>query len=324
MAVEVAVRPAGMMKPADSIRKVLSEIKEPALAPGPVHINIMKNEFLTIEREVLIPHIPVKELDYGTALPVVQSLAPLIPGHLYGHELMEKRIPASDQHSLQFFKKVPGKLTDFIHLFRIDLKYGGGAEKIVEPGNPGKYPSYYTNHVYFTSRLIPQMQSAANKEGRDFYPLRVFDSTYTESDQYFHSFAMFEDVKAGEMALEMYKRLGFEGLFPISPKLYRFINYDFFTFSLNIPYPDTTELERAADLYEPLFLMIYSRYREIAALPGHERIEKFHEGRLMLEGGVVAATAEFQEELSRFFARFSIHRDDELSLKGWWRIDRAG
>lgn len=312
-----------IMTPAEKITAMLKSIDTGNLnAAGHTYINIMKNEFIVTGEEFFVPHIPVKELDYGSAVPVVEYLTRYIPEYLLHHELMVNRQPVSDQHSLQFAMKVPGKLIDFLHFFKVNLKYGGGAGRVVSQGGTDRYPSYYTDHVYFKSRLIPQHPGSRTDNGVFFSPLRVFASTYTESDQYFHSFAVFEDIKAGDITREMHERLGYGDIFPISLKLYPFIEYDFFTFALNVLYPERSEIETAAGIFEPLFILIYSRYNDITGLFPQGLLPETFSDSLVSEGGSLSFTDGFLERLRDYFSRFSIFRDDDLALKGWWRIDR--
>jgi hypothetical protein len=230
---------------------------------------------------------------------------------------MPKRVPASEQHSLQFILPLSGTLMDFVHLYKIDLRFGGGSGEFIDRGNSDFYPSYYTDRLYYKSRLIPVKPGTASV----FSPLRIFDSAYAESDQYFHTFAMFEDINYKEITREMHAKMDLRRVFPVSPELFPFVEYDYFTACLNVINPVREELEYALKIFEPLFYYIYGKYRDINEIAPPRRIVEAFPDTLLDEAGALHFVDKFMEILQAYFGRFSAYRDDDLSLRGWWRID---
>ncbi|TAL33912.1 MAG: hypothetical protein EPN93_12825 [Spirochaetes bacterium] len=309
------------MNPLDQIRDMLKAIgPEARNKTGDVFINNIKNEFVLFQGEYEVGHVPVKELDYASAVGIVKGVAEFVPEYLAGHDLMRERKPAAEQHTLQFVKKLPGKFIDFIHIYKLDMKYGGGGGRVLEKGTTDRYPSFVTDRAYFKSELIPVVKS--DKPAEDsFLPVRVFDLTYTESDQAFHTFAMFEDINYRELTRELHVRMDLEDVFPISLKLYPFIVYDYFTSCINVLRPTARELERACAVFEPLFLLVYSKYKSAEELLPAAKRESLFPGLLIPREDELAPTDAFTAQLREYFGRFRTVRDDELSLKGWWRID---
>lgn len=288
-----------------------------------VYINIIKNEFIVFDKKIAIPSIAVKELDYETASEITALAADIIPEFLVTHDLLADRVPPSEQHSIQFVKRLSGRCLDFVHMFKLDLRFGGGAADFIDPGNSNFYPSYYTDRFYYKSRLIPVMKEVGQDGPEGFSAVRLVDSTYTESDQYFHTFAIFEDVNYKEITMEIHGKLGLPGVFPISLGLYPFVEYDYFTACLNVVKPSPGELEKALAVFEPLFLVICGRYRRLDGLVAPGAVTDTFAGILSGEGNAMRFTEEFLPAVKDYFSRFSLYRDDELALKGWWRLDCA-
>ncbi len=307
------------MDPVERIQGILDGINARASNDtGAIHINIIKNEFILLNGRIGIPRLPVKEIDPELAAGVLADIARFIPEYLGGRRFISGPVSAAHQHSLQFARRIEGALVDFVHLFRIDLRYGGGADEIIEKGGTDYYPAYHTDRVYFKSRLVPVLKGEASDA--DFSPVRLVDSTYTDSDQYFHTFAIFDDTSHREATMEIHRRMDMADMFPVSAALYPLVEFDHFTACLNVPDPKPAEIERAARLFEPLFLFIFARYRPLYDRFPREKIETaFPEFIFSTE------CVEFGEDarvgLRRYFGRYSFFRDDALALKGWWRID---
>lgn len=284
-----------------------------------LYLNSIKNEFITFPGRIVIPRISVKQLEYDTALPVVKDLAEFMPEYLQNHRLQTVRRPEAETHSLQLVQKLGGALCDFIHIFKLDLRFGGDSYNIVEKGNTEFYPSYITNRVYYKSRLIPCPREV-NIEKGEFSSIRLMDAQYVESDQYFHTFAVFDDISTRKITKEMLDRLNID-VFNISRELYPFIVYEYFTGCFNVINPTRAEISSALELFEPVFLALYSTYKDITTLAPISDIENTHKDSLEVVNGVPVLRKKFLERMKKYFARFSIVRDDELAVKGWWRID---
>ncbi len=285
-----------------------------------IYINVVMNEFITFNGRIAIPKIPVKELHYDSSVEIIERIMEYIPEFLYSHELLVERMPPSEQHSLQFVKKIRGKVIEFIHLFKIDLRFGGDSSNILERGNSDHYPSYATDRVYYKSRLIPVLSEPAGESIQYFKPMRLLDSTYVGSDQYFHTFAVFEDVNRKSLTREILSRVD-NNIFNISTDLYSFIVYDYFTSCFNVLYPSSDEVQIAVEIYEPIFLSILSRYKSIGELLPLDTIRELFADAITYQEDRISLHDEFLHSLKRYFHRFSILRDDDLALKGWWRID---
>ena len=120
-----------------------------------------------------------------------------------------------------------------------------------------------------------------------------------------------------EVTRDIYNRLNLDVCY-ISPELYTFIVYDYFTSCFNVLYPANNELIRAVDIFEPIFLLIYSRYRNINDLLTLD--DKFQDSIVSVSDDLMPSD-DYIIKLKDYFGRFTIYRDDDFALKGWWRID---
>lgn len=307
-----------IMEPVNIINKLLDNIyKEHKNNTNQIFINSIKNEFIKLNGRLIIPLIQVSELDYETAVSIITDIIEYIPEFLYHHKLLEKRIPASEQHTLQFIKYMNGNLFDYVHLFTIYLKFGGNPDNIIRKGDSNHYPSYYTDRIYYKSRLIPVLKK--QKKSEPFSPVKLKESDYVSGDRHLFTSAIFDDMDKSGMTDNINRTINLD-IFKIPLKLYPFITYDYFTSCLNILNPTEEEIGEAVRIIEPVFLFIFKKFNILDDLSDIDKTNDMYNKYLELDDNNFFS----QENLNRlndYFARFSIYRDDDLSLKGWWRID---
>ncbi|MDY6969731.1 MAG: hypothetical protein SVR08_13885 [Spirochaetota bacterium] len=306
------------MKSVKRIQKLLKGISEDNRNNvDNIYINIAKNEFIFTNESIKIPRIRISKLDYDLSVDIVKKIIKHIPEFLFEHELLEERKPPSEQHSLHLIKEIRGKLLKYIHIFKIDLKFDGNSDTIIEKGDSDHYPSYQTDRIYYKSRLIPVNKIYKDNSIIDFDPIKIFTSNYIESDQYFHTFAIFDSLEHKKITKDLHDKLSLD-VFSVSTELYPFIVYDYFTACFNVPYPSVDELRRAVEYFETIFMLIYSRYNNINDILSED--EKYHNS-LKLKSGILMPQDDCFADLRHYFKRFKIYRNDDLALKGWWRID---
>lgn len=281
---------------------------------GAIYINILKNEFIMLNEEITIPKIPVSKLPYIDAVPIAQTIIPFIPQFLSGHTLLEERQPSHELHSLHFVRLLEGNCINFYHVLRIDFRFGGDSSTIIEPGNNDYYPAYRTNRLYYKSRLVPAFKDSAPP----ITPIKLIQSITTESDQYFHTYAIFDDIDTSHITNELLKTL--PDIFSIPATLYPFIVLDYYTACMNVPNPLPDELNRAIAIFEPLFYIIASRFISLDSVIAIPELEKnfpqffeIHENTLVASSALISFAKEY-------FSRFSLNRDEQCMLKGWWQF----
>ncbi len=279
-----------------------------------IYINILKNEFIMLNEEIIIPKIPVSKLSYNEALPIVQTIIPLIPQFLLRHTLLEDRQPAHELHSLHFVSLLEGRCINFYHVLRLDFKFGGDSSAILEPGNNDFYSSYKTNRLYYKSRLVPTFKDPSPP----ITPIKLIQSITTESDQYFHTYAMFDDIDTSDITNEFIKTL--PNIFSIPSNLYPFVVMDYYTACLNIPNPVSPELNRAVTTFEPLFFIIASRFIPVDSIIALLDLEDNFSELIEIKNHEFVPTPNLIQLSSEYFNRYSLTRDEQCMLKGWWQL----
>ena len=308
------------MKPVKKIQKLLDNIilDNPA-SQREFYINSIHNEFLLFDGKVEIPKISVKELNYKNSIPIIQNLIQYIPDFLKDHILLKEKNPPSEQHYLHFIKRLNGKLINFIHIFKIDFKFGGNPENIIEKGDPDHYPSYYTDRFYYKSRLIPELKSDQTKNNDYFKPIKILDKKKVEADGLFFTSAIFDEMNEKDITMDFCKSIGPKNLNK-SYELFPFIVFDYFTACINVLAPTENEIHKAVNIFEPLFLFLYSKYKNIEELINIDILKKeFSEDLIIINN--ITLKNNFEKKLSNYFDRYILKRNDDLSLKGWWKFE---
>lgn len=281
---------------------------------GNIYINILKNEFIMLDEEIIIPRIPVSKLSYNEALPIVQTIIPIIPQFLLGHTLLEERQPPHELHSLHFIKVLEGSCINFYHVLRLDFKFGGDSSSIIEQGNNDYYPVYRTGRLYYKSRLVPTLKDFSDP----ITSIKLIQSITTESDQYFHTYAIFDDIDTSRQTNEFIQTL--PDIFSIPATLYPFIVMDYYTACMNVPNPVPDELNRAVTIFEPLFFIIASRFLNVDIISPIDVLEASFSGLLEIQDNKFSPTPDLIQLSKEYFKRYSLSRDEQCMLKGWWQL----
>ena len=299
-----------------SVQDILDSIPANALNNvGDIYINTIYNEFIFINGTIEIPKIPVQELNVADSGGILRSIIPFIPEFLVHHKIPLKRIPPADQHFLHFTKVFQGKLINFRHVFKIDLKFSGNPDRIIEKGNSSFYPSYRTDRIYYKSRLIPEETLSDT-----FSPLRLARQKDFVSDENFFTSTLFEDINRSKLSLELCEKLPSE-TFAISPKLYPFLVYDYFTACLNVLLPTEKNIHDAILIFEPLFFFIYTRFKDISELVSTEDIRKNFGDCFEPDTTELVLSEIFIKKLKNYFSSFVLVQDEEMAIKRWRKFE---
>ncbi|MCL2155399.1 MAG: hypothetical protein FWH53_07025 [Leptospirales bacterium] len=274
-------------------------------------------EFFLLKDEIHIPNISVIELDYKTGYTISKYLADILPEYLFKHNLLEDRKPMSEQYSLHFIKTVPGRIIDFIHIMKFNFKFTGGHGRIKNKGDNITFPEYNTDRINYKSRLVPVPKNSDPymMESIKLKSLLEIDSS-TSSSKY--SAVFFDEFSPAEISLDFNVKAG-EGIYSISPKIYPFLFYDYLTLCMNIPDPTADRLERAAEIFEPLFIYLYNLYRGDIHFAEKSEITIF-DRFLDFSDSDIGQKELFKDNLKKYFSCYSIFRDEELMLKGLRKI----
>lgn len=284
-----------------------------------IYLNQIHNEFITFPANLVIPKISVKELDHENTLPIVQNLGKVLPELLINHSIPLTKYPASDQHVIHFIQRITGSLLNFLHILKIDCKFSGDPKNILEKGDSIHYPSFKTNRIYYKSFIIPVSDV---DDQFNFNAIRIIQSQQVDSDQYFHTYALFDDINKQDTIQRFHEFIG-NDLFSISPTLYPFFQFEYFTACLSVLYPIQREIIDSIAFYEPIFIFLYSKYNSIDTLHLEDNTIMHAFGELLtLENNTFLLTDTLKESIRTYCNRYSLFRDDELALKGWWQFQK--
>jgi len=279
-----------------------------------IYLNGLNNEFCKFNSTYFVPNISVSGVNDLDLINLLDDFFKFVPEFLQEHTILENRLPATDINNFQFVKKIPGRVLYFIHLLKFDMKFGGNSLTVVDKGDTDYYPSYNSDRVYYKSRLIPVL------ENRDkIIPIQLKEINVVESDEHFHTFAFFDEVNEKELSKDLFKLLDSD-LFNISPNIYSFFRYDLFTACFNVLYPTENEIVDALELYEPIFIFIYSKYKDVEQICDFKTIEKVFDKELDIIDNEIFLKENFKKKLKKYFDRFYLLLNDELILKGWKKI----
>jgi len=315
-----------MPKTLETISKEIFQINNDEVnKTGKIFLNDLKNEFILLNGLIEIPKIFVGGLTDLQKIELTEIFIQYIPEFLKDHSLMIAPKPFVDNLSIHFAKQIKGKLFNYIHYFKIDLKFGGNPSTIIDKGGTDYYPSYKTDRLYYKSFLIPVENVKIEQDMIiDFESARVFSEIEITSDEQFHTFVLFQDINLNEKNDHILKKLNVS-IFPFSSNIYQFVAYGFFSVVFNVPKPDKSELLRAADIFEPILIKLYSdfnpeKFSEIKNMIINKNDSSLIDDLVFNENSIILSGT-FEEKASFYFSRYSIFRDDALALKRWRRFD---
>lgn len=300
------------------IGKILGSLnKEQVNAVSGIFIDETLREFFCLNSGIIIPAVPVSSIGHDNALEIIRIIADVIPGFLAGHTYMEKRNPASEEHSVHFVSSVEGRIIDFIHILRLDFKFSAHSGTIIKPGDSATFPSYSTERIYFKSRLVP-VTKGSSPGNFDFIKLKGSVRVDAEdTGKRLFTSVLFDDFSSREVSIELSRKAG--DIFTIPLTIYPMIVYDYFTSCLNLPDPLCDKLAGAALRFEPVFLYLFSDVSGSGHSLVQEGLKSWPEC-LESTGDGISLKPGYSERLKQYFSCYSLYTDDELMLRGWRRI----
>lgn len=284
---------------------------------GPIIINEIKKELLILREPIRVPRLHVSRLDYTELAGFTRDLCRVIPEYLAGHMLLIDQKPASETHSIQFVKGIKGKMFDFVHLLKIDLRFGTGVGSQIGGGTTEYYPEYNADGFLMSSLLIPaESIERAGESIVDFETIRIIQKETVGEGERVLVHAFFDDFDPTEINNKIWTALG-EGMFPFSLKIYPFVSYSYHTASLNLPDPKEAILVKAVELFEPMAIAVISSIAKF----DKEKAVALHPDSLVLNDNGVALSKKLVSSVSTFFSRYSVYQDEDFMLKRWRRLD---
>lgn len=266
-----------------------------------------------LEDTIEIPRLHVKGIQRDETEQLGSLIQKALPSFLVEHSLHENVYPAAREYSVQFSRRLEGVVVDIIHLFTVDLRFSGNSSTAIEKGSTEFYPSYMTNRIYASSELVPVVKNSDFPQGI----ARISSGDIHQSDQYFHTFAIFDELDRREETAKILENIGIDE-FPVSTKLYPFFEYNYMTAIMREPFPEEDRLKESLRVFEPVFLRILATLTHDSRLLDQYCLhtqDDFTDDKKNL-------SSELVEKLQKHMAEIAITRDDELALKRWWSVEK--
>ena len=282
---------------------------------GEILLNERKNEFYKFDGNIEIPRISVNGISREQKIMLSQRISRIIPEFLNGYSVIFEPKPAAETLFIHFAKRLKGRQMDFVQLFKIDFKFSGNPDSMIEKGDNFNYPSYRTDRFYYKSYLLPVYSSDEDISEFKTIPLFKEVSHKSENDGFF-TYALFDDVD-----VEVYDKIIAESLkefaFPVPQGIFRFISYAYFTAAFTVLDPFSSILKESVELFEIIFLKLM-KDNDIEYTVD---INAFSES-LYTENGRLNYTDSFIDRFNGYLGRYSLVTNEEyLLLNSWKKIE---
>ena len=301
-----------------ALHELLARTETAAAVPCPaVFLNETKNEVLSLGAQIEVPRISVKKVEPETVAGAVEAIMNAAPGFFRGHSFLEQPYPAAETHFLHFVRPVKGLRMDFIHMLKLDFRFASDMGTNHRDGTADFYPSYSTDRVLYKSLLIP-VSSVDEKDGAviSFTPSRVAMNESVEADRFRMAHTIFDEFDPTEFNERIHENIEAD-IFPVSHRIYPFIEYGYFTIMMRIPDPEPGIIDRAVNLFEPL----YTRLQCVLTGQLDCDASSAYPDDLVMHGGLLIESDAFRARAKEFFSRYLFSQNDELALKRWRRLD---
>jgi len=284
---------------------------------GEVLLNERKNEFYKFKSSIEVPRISVNGISREQKIMLSERICGIIPEFLDNYSVILDPKPAAETLFIHFAKKYKGKLFDFIHLFKIDFKFSGNPDSMLEKGDNFYYPSYRTDRFYYKSYILPVYPS--EDDISEFRTIPLFkEVSHKSQDEGFFTYALFDDID-----IEIYDKIIADSLgdftFSLPQGIFRFIRYAYFTAAFTLLDPFALKLREGIDLFEVIFVRLMKDNDVDVAVD----TDVFSES-IFTKNGRLFFTESFINKFNTYINRYSlITNEDYLLLNSWKKIEIA-
>lgn len=282
---------------------------------GEVLLNERKNEFYKFEGSIEVPRISVNGISRDQKIMLSERIMEIIPGFLDNYSVIFEPKPAAETLFIHFAKKYKGRFFDFIHLFKIDFKFSGNPDSMIEKGDNFNYPSYRTDRFYYKSYLLPVYPS--DDDISEFKTIPLFkEVSHKSQDEGFFTYALFDDID-----IEVYDKIIADSLgeftFLIPQGIFRFLRYAYFTAAFTVLDPFDYKIKEAVDLFEVIFVRLVQDNDVDVKYDS----DIFSESLVIKDGKMFFAES-FINKFNGYISKYSlVTNEDYLLLNSWKKIE---
>ena len=300
---------------AEKSKTITADERKKVNVSGEILLNERKNEFYKFESSIEIPRISVNGISRDQKIMLSERICSIIPEFLDNYSVIFDPKPAAETLYIHFARKYKGSLLDFIHLFKIDFKFSGNPDSMIEKGDNFHYPSYRTDRLYYKSYILPVYSS--DDDISEFKTIPLFkEVSHKSQDEGFFTYALFDDVD-----IEVYDKIIADSLgeftFSVPQGIFRFIQYAYFTAAFTVLDPFALKLKEAVDLFEVIFI----RLMKDNDVDFKFDSDNFAESLILKDGRIYFAES-FIKKFNDYISRYSLAtNEDYLLLNSWKKIE---
>lgn len=248
---------------------------------GPVPsvvIDTMRHPYAQLSQTVVWPAVTVTGIEPVQQERVANVLAQQLPGFVQGCNLLPEPRPRRESHQVQFVRLHEFEDQRFLYIFRVSAGYMGGAAntEIVAGARQGISPSFQTDKVYFSARLLPVREVRVASYGIvDFEAHQLADAEFlfrerTEGQTLeVFTTSLFDEIDFGKLEQSFLEQFSF-GTEWTGGKTFRPFVIDYLTLALNLVVPEPGLVEQIG----PHFARAFAALRKegtLATLPESEK-----------------------------------------------------
>ncbi len=227
---------------------------------GVLHLDNFHNPYVKFVEPLEWPSINVGKIGFDQAEKIVELLTRLVPEFVAGCSVLPESRPRKDSNELHLARHHVVDGSDYIYIFKTHAEYLGGArdDEILERPGQGFSPSFKTDRIYFTARLIPVL-SVEKEDGHvvDFRAEKIRDAIIRtaemdrESKPKFAA-AMFDEVDFAEVDAYFTSLFSLGGTWKPG-KLFHPVLVDYLTLCVNLIVPRVSLVEKLVEPFHQGF-----------------------------------------------------------------------
>jgi hypothetical protein len=176
-------------------------------------------------------------------LRITEILSERLPEFVSGCSLIPETRPHRDISRVQYVREYRVEDQSFLYILNVSADYLGGArrEDILSPGSQGISPSFLTDRIYFSARLVPAREIHYDAGAIvDFEPLKIrearFKVEFTETIRDVWSTILFDEIDYTEINRSLSDRFAFDAEWRLGKLALPFV-IDHMTICLNLIHP---------------------------------------------------------------------------------------
>lgn len=208
----------------------------------PIYIDNLHTPFILLDEDYLMPQVSNYILQEDEILKLIQLYSKFLPNTLKDLNFILNPISTKEHSKLIFAKEFSSRGNKFVYQFSIEIKYLGGADstKISKQATQEFFPSYFTDRIYFQSRIIPVSEiTYIENQIVNFNPIKLnqvinyIHSDFFEKDKPEFFSEMFDEQNYKPILEPLFEKLKVSTFWKLG-KIYEPLGIEYLSFVLNL------------------------------------------------------------------------------------------